>query len=403
MADTYGVKVKLQYENNKTDLRNQLQKLLDDSVVNKPLTIKSFRVSSTGLRDALNKGFKDADVPLELSKISLNLSSDAINNLQKQFNDKELKLTIGEINATRAVNNLRSQLVEMLSGLQIGGVKEFLAGESITSSAKEVENYASNLQRLKVMLSSLNGIGKKLNTFGGTEDVQQALELYKQLSQQITAAIEANGKWENVDGMQAQLLALQGMVSAHEEAAKAAKKRAAEEEAAAKRTAAAEEESEQVVLASASRRATLSSQIQTWLDRNTKATDEAKIAMQGYVAELRSPSLTADRLTEIRGEFKQLATTMQETGHTGKSVFELFQAGLTKFGGWSIVTKTLTAATKAVKQMYEAVKELDSAMTELRRVTNLTEQGYKDFEKTAAAVAKKIGATVSDTINSTAD
>lgn len=505
MADTYGVKVKLEYENSKSDLRKQLQGLLDDSIASKPLTIKSFKVSSTGLRDALNKGFKDADVPLQLSKIDLNLSSDAINNLQKQFNDKELKLTIGEIDATRAVNNLRSQLVEMLSGLQIGGVKEFLAGESLTSSAEEAENYASNLQRLKVMLSSLNDMGKKLNTFGETEDVRQALELYKQLSKQITVAIEANGRWENVDGMQTQLLALQDMVSAHEEAAKAAKKHAAEEEAAAKKRAAAEEAAakaaakqaeadqrkrdqraaqfdpglkelktmydtlqsygrkintfgsstdvrESVALyqqlnqemsaamqnggysgdtndlrqrlasladliegykklaaaekeeaATVKQRSTLSDQIQTWLNQNTKATKDTRTELSNFISELKSPGLSGERLSWIQGRFKQLTATMRTTGNTGKTIFNTLSDGLQKFSGWSAVTAILTTVTRTLRKVYSAVKEVDSAMTELRRVTDLTARGYENFEKAAASSARKVGASLSDTINATAD
>lgn len=399
MADTYGVKVKLKCQTSKSDLRNQLQTLLNGSIESSPLLIKSFKVSAPALRKALNTGFKDADVPLNLSKVTLNLSADAITNFQNQLDDKGLKLTIKEIDATQAVTRLRSQLVQMLSGLEISGVKEFLEGESLDGAKK----YASNLQRLKVMLTSLNRAGGKLALFGDAEDMQGVLDLYKELSQQITDAIEASGNWENVDGLQQQLIALNRMITAHEDAARAAKKAAAEEEAAAKRAANAKKKEAEVVIASTNRRAALSSQIQTWLDRNTKATDEAKAAMRDFVTELSNPNLTAARLTEIRGEFRNLTTEMQKSGNVGKNIFETFKDGLEKFGSWSVVTKTLTTVTRYLKQMYTAVKELDSAMTELRRVTNLTEQGYAQFAKTAAASAKKIGAPVSDMINATAD
>lgn len=49
------------------------------------------------------------------------------------------------------------------------------------------------------------------------------------------------------------------------------------------------------------------------------------------------------------------------------------------------------------------VKEIDLAMTELKKVTDETAQSYKRFQEVAADSAGKVGATISDYINATAD
>lgn len=55
------------------------------------------------------------------------------------------------------------------------------------------------------------------------------------------------------------------------------------------------------------------------------------------------------------------------------------------------------------KAAYVNVLELDKAMVELKKVTDETDASYARFRKTASGIAKSVGATVADTINSTAD
>jgi hypothetical protein len=58
---------------------------------------------------------------------------------------------------------------------------------------------------------------------------------------------------------------------------------------------------------------------------------------------------------------------------------------------------------RGIKSMINSVKELDAAMTELKKVTDLTAVGYEQFYEKAVQTATSIGASVSDTINATAD
>jgi len=84
--------------------------------------------------------------------------------------------------------------------------------------------------------------------------------------------------------------------------------------------------------------------------------------------------------------------------------FRLFKPGTIRqffraFTGGSVVYKFVSA----IRQGITSVKNLDLAMTELRKVTDETEQTYDRFVKTASQSAGKIGSTVTDYVNATAD
>ena len=60
-------------------------------------------------------------------------------------------------------------------------------------------------------------------------------------------------------------------------------------------------------------------------------------------------------------------------------------------------------AVRSVKQMVSASKELDTAMTELKKVTDETDATYSKFLTNASKRATSMGASVADTITATAD
>lgn len=80
---------------------------------------------------------------------------------------------------------------------------------------------------------------------------------------------------------------------------------------------------------------------------------------------------------------------------------------------WSKVTEDLVklvsikeaihAASEAVKEMVNNVVELDTAMTELKKVTDETDATYDRFLTNAASRAKEVGATLTDVVTATAD
>ena len=66
-------------------------------------------------------------------------------------------------------------------------------------------------------------------------------------------------------------------------------------------------------------------------------------------------------------------------------------------------TASIGSIMRYIRQMVDAVREIDTAMTELRKVTDETDTRYEQFLDNAAVRAKNLSATISDTISATAD
>lgn len=66
-------------------------------------------------------------------------------------------------------------------------------------------------------------------------------------------------------------------------------------------------------------------------------------------------------------------------------------------------TTSIYRLISVVRQGINYVKEIDAAMTELRKVTDETEESYNKFLNTAAKTADKVGSTIKEIVSSTAD
>lgn len=108
-------------------------------------------------------------------------------------------------------------------------------------------------------------------------------------------------------------------------------------------------------------------------------------------------------ISDLTKQFTQLKGDVDAAGLSGKSLLTIIKEGYKKYGGWSFITKTMSAAWRSVQKMITAVKDIDTAMTELKKVTNETAQAYDNFLHSATLRARQLGATVSDTVSSTAD
>ena len=66
-------------------------------------------------------------------------------------------------------------------------------------------------------------------------------------------------------------------------------------------------------------------------------------------------------------------------------------------------TTSIYRIISVVRQGITYVKEIDAAMTELRKVTDETEESYDRFLNTASKIAGKVGSTTKEVVSSTAD
>lgn len=95
--------------------------------------------------------------------------------------------------------------------------------------------------------------------------------------------------------------------------------------------------------------------------------------------------------------------TIKANGDATKSLTSRFSELATKFGSWLTVSQAIMLAVRALKQMVSVAIEVDTAMTELKKVTDETDATYSQFLDNASSRASKLGATLSDVVTATAD
>ena len=97
-------------------------------------------------------------------------------------------------------------------------------------------------------------------------------------------------------------------------------------------------------------------------------------------------------LVSVQGQTKRTETIFEGLRRKTKEI-------LMYFGGSSMIYKALAEVKKGIQY----VREIDSALTELKKVTDETEESYERFLNTAAKTADKVGSTIKEIVSSTAD
>lgn len=139
------------------------------------------------------------------------------------------------------------------------------------------------------------------------------------------------------------------------------------------------------------------------LAENSKMSSDAKAKIRAYYAEIESgnPSMSLDR---IHGEIMKIYNAEVEAGRAGRSFFDTLKnsgfhqiaaqmAGM--FGFYDVINLG--------KEGFNVVRELNTALTEMRKVSNETVQSLKNYQNTTFDVADAVGTTAKQIQTSTAD
>lgn len=141
-----------------------------------------------------------------------------------------------------------------------------------------------------------------------------------------------------------------------------------------------------------------------WLQDNSKATKLCSTKIKEMITTLRSADdLTVPALKNIQTEFLKLQVQAREANKIGFSFGDKLKNGLTKFGDWFGIAAIFTNAVRGAKKVVNNVIEIDTAMTDLRKVCDATDTEFKSFLTTATENAKQLGASISDVVSATAD
>ena len=139
------------------------------------------------------------------------------------------------------------------------------------------------------------------------------------------------------------------------------------------------------------------------LNENSKMSSEAKAKIKAYYKEIESgnPSMSLDK---IHGEIMKIYNAEVEAGRAGKSFIDtLKNSGFHQFAAQMAGMVGVYDVINVVKEGINTVRELDTAMTEVRKVSDATEAQYASFRDTVSSTAKEIASTNKELLNSSAD
>lgn len=152
---------------------------------------------------------------------------------------------------------------------------------------------------------------------------------------------------------------------------------------------------------------TLDNKMSTWLEKNSKASKDFGNSidlLRNKLSTLNaSGKLTTDEFRSIQNEFKLIQQQAIATGKIGRSFGSTFSGAFKSILQYVNVSTIIYQSISGLKQMFQNVVDIDSAMTELKKVTNESSESYSKFLSTAGSSAKEIGTTVTSIIELTAN
>ena len=108
-------------------------------------------------------------------------------------------------------------------------------------------------------------------------------------------------------------------------------------------------------------------------------------------------------LTNLNAKIRLFEQQLISAGKHSRSLWGELQNNAKKMASWMLLGGVIASVMRGVTGLYDAVLDLDSAMVELKKVTNETDRAYSSFLSSAAEKSVEIGTSYSDFVNATAD
>lgn len=139
------------------------------------------------------------------------------------------------------------------------------------------------------------------------------------------------------------------------------------------------------------------------LNENSKMSSEAKAKIKAYYAEIESgnPSMSLDK---IHGEILKIYNAEVEAGRAGRTLWDtLKNSGFHQIAAQMAGMFGVYDVINLGKEGFNVVRELNTALTEMRKVSDESLQSLKNYQNTTFDVADAVGTTAKQIQTSTAD
>lgn len=345
----------------------------------------------------------------------------------------------GIANGAKAANSQISATTSHLNAVKAALKEIGTTNSSITSAYKKLSasfggstatgQNAADLSAMKAKYLELQNAVENLNSTRATatqEDINNVYRLQTEMQQLINTTNQR---------VEAEKAAAAAAEQAVKDEAAAAKQAAKEEEAAAKQAAKAKEtaakqaakaEQDAIKTTAAKEQAekkyhdTLS-RLQNTLKNYSAAENSSNASSRTAYANIKentaelqkaftayqSGTMSLDdfkaKLASANTELSKNTATIKQNGDATQTLGQRVGGLASKFASWLTVSQLIMYAVNSMRKMISTSIELDTAMTELKKVTDESDASYSKFLENAETRAKTVGSSLTDIVNATAD
>lgn len=293
--------------------------------------------------------------------------------------------------ATNSLRNFRMEMGSLTSDM-------YVTETTVNKSLSSIQAAQKQMQSMSDLITRLDQSGVNIDSNSATGQVSKLLDLYKQLKTEVSkgdgadkdllSTLTANAKitTAEVEKLYKQLIKMRNDVGS----------------------------GDAQVLGVVDKNGNVYSQMTEQIKNFAKSFPESTLAIGNFNNVAKTLDYT---LTDTDGVVRTFRSTMD--GLNGEvttqqigvrqlgSVWQQMGTGIARAGkqlmsaliGYNMFYEVIAQ----IRQGYQYVKEIDLAMTELKKVTDESEASYSNFLETASKTANVIGSTVSDFTNATSN
>ena len=148
--------------------------------------------------------------------------------------------------------------------------------------------------------------------------------------------------------------------------------------------------------------ANLNAQITRFLNNNPRVSSNAGIYAQFQALATATKECSGD-IDKLRMQEAQLEAQSERLGLTTETLAGKFSRLFKEHFQTAAVMAGIHLTQQGFQQVYQNVVEVDTAMTELKKVTDETDTAYSQFTQRAEKQSRELGADISDYVQTTAD
>lgn len=399
------------------ELSGQLNRLMADYNNLHSTFSKSF---STNQLDALNRGFETASnkisvlnakasdtkgvAKLERSFTRLIEIANQMGKIQVKINGLDATKNSAEI--TQLVSQFRdlesqyNRLKTSLNG-KISGVQSSQLSNELKNTQNQLAQLDAKVQDTKRRLSE--SINIKISNGSFESSIAKVTAEYEKLASTGHSRLsEIKADIESLRQLQAQMSNATNstdLVSAYDKFNSTLKK---------VKNTLSTVSAESKTFASNLQMSKLDNSMAAWLEKNSKAAKDYGASIEKLRSELAAlmnsgSPVPASSVANIQNQFSAIQQSAVAAGKTGSTWGARLKGSLSSISSYISTTTMIYAGIRGLKEMYQNVSNIDSAMVELKKVTDETDETYDKFLSGTNKKAQEIGTTITGLVSSTGD